>query len=147
MSLTYDLRALEDVPQEVIDALLPDLEITELRREREEFRKTYWFFSQAPPEIRQECKQLRQQILEKQREQGIKMEYQQDYFYRIHNKELERQLNKVAVVKYIKPVVHHQLPERTRLQEVICDLSEDLGPSDIVSRRICVIDLMVALSY
>jgi len=74
-------------------------------------------FSRTPPEIRQECEQLRRQIdsLEKQREREIKMEYQRDYFYRIYNEELERQLNKVAAVKYIEPIVHHQLPERTRL--------------------------------
>jgi len=37
ISLTYNPRALVDVPQEVIDALPPDPEITELRRERKEF--------------------------------------------------------------------------------------------------------------
>jgi len=35
------------------------------------------------------------------------MEYQQEYFYYIYNKELERQLSKVASNKYIKPVVYH----------------------------------------
>jgi len=148
MSLTCDLRAPVDVPDEVIKALPPDLEIAELRREREEHRKTYRFFSQAPPEIREECEQLRRQIasLEKQREQAIKVEYRREYFYRIHNEELERQLKRVKQDKYIEPVVHHQLPERARLQEVICDLSKDLGPHDIVSRRVRSIDLMVALS-
>jgi hypothetical protein len=149
MSHTCNPRAPVNVPKEVIDALPPNPEITELRREREEFRKTYRFFSRAPPEIRQECEQLRRQIdsLEKQREREIKMEYRRDYFYRIHIEELERQLSKVAAVKYIEPVVHHQLPERTQLQEVICDLSKDLSPSDVVSRRVRAIDLMVALSY
>ena len=148
MSLTCDPRAPVDVPEEVMKALPPDPEITELTREREEHRKTYGFFSRAPPEIREECEQLRRQIvsLEKQRDRAIKVEYRREYFYRIHNEELERQLRKVAPNKYIEPVIHHQLPERTQLQEVICDLSKDLGLSDIVSRRVKAIDLMVALS-
>jgi hypothetical protein len=114
MSLTCDPRAPVDVPDEVMKALPPDPEIIELTREREEHRKTYRFFSRAPPEIREECEQLRRQIvsLEKQRERAIKVEYRREYFYRIHNEELERQLRKVASEKYIEPVVHHQLPER-----------------------------------
>ncbi len=92
MSLTCDPRAPVDVPTEVMKALPPDPEITELKKEREEHRKTYGSFSRAPPEIRQECEQLRRQIdsLQKQRERAIKMEYRRDYFYRIHNEELER---------------------------------------------------------
>lgn len=149
MSLTCDPRAPVSVPNEVMKALPPDPEIMELIREREEYRKTYRFFSRAPPEIREECEQLRRQIvsLEKQRERAIKVEYRREYFYRIHNEELERQLTKVASDKYIEPVVHHQLPERAWLQEVICDLSKDLSPSDVVSRRVRAIDLMVALSH
>jgi hypothetical protein len=45
ISLTYDPRALVVVPNEVMKALPPNLEIIELTREREEHRKTYWFFS------------------------------------------------------------------------------------------------------
>lgn len=50
------------------------------------------------------------------------------------------------IMELVEPVVHHQFPERTQLQEVLCDLSRDMSPSDIVSRRIRTIDLMVALS-
>jgi hypothetical protein len=149
ISLTCDPRAPVDMPEEIMNALPPDPEITELKREHEEYRKIYRFFSQVLPEIRQECEQLCRQIdsLEKQREQAIKIEYQRDYFYCIYNEELEKQLSKVAAIKYIEPVVYHQLLERTQLQEAICDLSKDLSLSDIVSRRVRVIDLMVVLSY
>ncbi len=47
---------------------------------------------------------------------------------------------------YVEPVVKHQLPERTRLQDIMCDLSKDVNPCDIVMRRIDAIDTMVALS-
>jgi len=77
----------------------------------------------------------------------LKVEFRRDYFDRIHDEELERQLKKVEADKYITPVVFHQLPERTRLQELICDLSRDISPSDIVRRRIRAIDSMIALSY
>jgi hypothetical protein len=45
MSLTCDPRALETVPDEITAALPPDPEITELVREREEYRLTYGYFS------------------------------------------------------------------------------------------------------
>ncbi|APA07342.1 hypothetical protein sscle_02g021120 [Sclerotinia sclerotiorum 1980 UF-70] len=149
MSLTCDPRAPIDVPEEILKALPPDPEIMELKREREEYKRQYRSYNRAPPEIRKECEQLRRQIdsLQKQRDRAIKIEFRRDYFDRIHDEELERQLKKVPTNEYVEPVVHHQLPERTRLQEVLCDLSRDMSPSDIVSRRIRTIDLMVALSY
>jgi hypothetical protein len=148
MGLTCDPRAPAVVPQEVLDALLPDPEIEELKRERREFRRKYGCFSRAPPEIRRECEQLRRQIdsLQKQRDRAIKLEFRRDYFYRIHREELERQLGKAEAVDYVEPVIHHELPERTRLQGVICDLSRDLGLSDIVDRRARAIDLIIALA-
>jgi hypothetical protein len=45
----------------------------------------------------------------------------------------------------VAPVVQHQLAERTRVQEVLCSFPYGLSPEDIVRRRICAIDLMVAL--
>ncbi|RAL59974.1 hypothetical protein DID88_000600 [Monilinia fructigena] len=148
MSLTCDPRAPVDVPKEVLKTLPPDPEIMELTREREEYKRQYGSYSRAPLEIRKECEQLRRQIdsLQKQRDRAIKIEFRRDYFDRIHDEELERQLKKVSTNEYVEPIVHHQLPERTRLQEVLCDLSRDKSPSDIVDCRIRTIDLMVALS-
>jgi hypothetical protein len=39
---------------------------------------------------------------------------------------MERYLSNITTDKYIKPVIDHQLQERTQLQEVICEFSEDL---------------------
>jgi hypothetical protein len=78
-------------------------------------------------------------------EDDIKKAFRRQYFYRIHNKELQRQLNKIETAEYVEPVIHHQLPERTRLQEVLCHFPTDLSPEDIVRNRILAIDLMVAL--
>ncbi|PQE34085.1 hypothetical protein CJF32_00010762 [Rutstroemia sp. NJR-2017a WRK4] len=79
--------------------------------------------------------------LQKQHNRAIKIEFQRDYFDYIYNEELERQFKKVPINKYIEPIIHYQLPERTRLQEVFYNLSKDLSPkqevlySNYLSRR------------
>jgi hypothetical protein len=149
MSLTCDPRALKEVPEEVLSTLPPDPEIVELIRERKEIKRTYWYFTRAPPDVQLEAEQLRWKIdsLQKKRDRAIKSEYRRDYFERIHDEEMVRQLSKVPVAEYIEPVIHHQLLERTQLQEVMCDLTKGLGPGDAASRRAGAIDLMTALSY
>jgi hypothetical protein len=148
MSLTCDPRAPVDVPEEVLKALPPDPEIMELTREREGYKKQFGYYSRAPPEIRKECEQLRRQIdsLQKQRDRAIKIEFRRDYFDRIHDEELERQLKKIPMNEYVEPIVCHQLPERIRVQEVLCNLERNISKDEVVKRRICAIDLMVALS-
>jgi hypothetical protein len=149
ISLIYDPHTPIDMPEEVLKALPPDPEIMELTREREEYKRQYRSYHRAPPAIRKEYEQLRRQIdsLQKQHDRAIKIEFRRDYFDCIHNKELERQLKKVPTNKYIKPIIYYQLPERTQLQEVLYNLSRDLSPSNIISRQIRTIDLMIALSY
>jgi len=157
MSLTCDPRAPQTVPKEVRDALPPDPELVELEIELQEHRielkRKYghgFIKGLIGTEGGEEFKLLKRQIatLAKTREQELKKEYRRDYFYRIHNEELERQLKKVKVLAdaYVEPVIKHQLPERTQLQEIMCNLSKDLNPHDIVMRRIRPIDAMVALS-
>ena len=149
MSLTRDPRAPKDVPKEVLAALPPDPEIVELMNERGEIKKTYGYFTKAPPDIQLEAEQLRRQIdsLQKQRDRAIKLEYRRDYFERTHDKEMERQLSKAPTDKYIEPAVHHKLPERTKVQEVMCNLSNNLGPSDAASRRELSVDSLIALTH
>ncbi|KAG4032660.1 hypothetical protein MFRU_006g01280 [Monilinia fructicola] len=152
MSLTCDPRAPIDVPNEILKALPPDPEIMELTIERKAHKKQYGSYNRAPLEIRKECEQLRRQIdsLQKQRDRAIKVEYRRDYFDRIHNEELKRQLQKVStdnyIESYIEPIIRHQLPERTRVQEILCNLSRDISSDDIISRRIRAIDSMIALA-
>ncbi|TGO43983.1 hypothetical protein BCON_0678g00010 [Botryotinia convoluta] len=77
---------------------------------------------------------------------GNPNQYRRDYFDYIHNEKLKRQLNKALTSKYIKPTVYYQLPEQTRLQEVLCNHSRHISMDNIITRRIRAIDLMVALS-
>lgn len=102
-----------------------------------------------PPDVQLEAEDLGRQIdsLQKRRNREIKLEYRRDYFERIHDEEMARQLSKAPAVKYVEPVVCHQLPERTQAQEVMCDLSQDLGPSDAARGRVRAIDCLIALSY
>jgi hypothetical protein len=81
----------------------------------------------------------------KKHEEDLKKAYRRQYFYRIHNETLEIVLNKIKTDDYIPPVIQHQLPERSRLQEVMCDFRKDLSPLEIVRRRICAVDFSVAL--
>ena len=60
---------------------------------------------------------------------------------------MARQLSKALVVKYIELVMYHQLPERMQVQEVMCDLSNDLSLSNTTSHRVRIIDFLIALSY
>jgi hypothetical protein len=145
------------VPDEVRNALPPDPELVQLKLEQQELRlelkRLYGHaFVQGSigTEAGEEYRQLNRQIatVTKTLEQELKREYRRDYFYRIHNEELEKIIKKVTVVAptYVEPVVKHQLPERTQLQDIMCDLSKGLKPRDIVVRRIHAIDTMVAIS-
>jgi hypothetical protein len=49
-------------------------------------------------------------------------------------------------VEDVEPVTEHRLEERTRLQVVLCDLSKDLSPQAIVSRKVSAINIMAALA-
>ena len=64
-------------------------------------------------------------------------------------RQLERQQYPTAVekdVKDVEPGIEYQLEERTWLQEVLCDLSKDLSPHEVVARKIPAINLMIALA-
>jgi hypothetical protein len=81
----------------------------------------------------------------KKREEDLKKAYRRQYFYCIHNETLEIVLNKIKTNEYVPPVIQHQLPEWSRLQEVMCDFRKDLSPLEIVRCRIYAVDFSVAL--
>ena len=152
MSIRCDPRAPKDVPQHVKDALPPDPKLVEWEMERKalsvKIKGCYKFLYKANgTEMGQAYQKLVRIInaMTKKRDEDLKKVYRRQYFYRIHNEELQRQLNKVETKEYVEPVICHQLPERTRLQEVMCHFPNGLSPKQIVQRRICAIDLMVAL--
>ncbi|KAK8029537.1 hypothetical protein PG993_010828 [Apiospora rasikravindrae] len=54
---------------------------------------------------------------------------------RIHDEELERQLNGLAGEEVAEPAVQHQLAVRTELQGVLCDFNMNLDPRSITKRK------------
>lgn len=71
--------------------------------------------------------------------------YREDYFYRRHTEEIERQINGIKAPKYVEPVIRHQLEERKKLALLLCDARMDLSREEILQRRLLVIDLMTRL--
>ena len=72
-------------------------------------------------------------------------QYRKQYFDQRHIEEIERHLNGAAGEEYAEPVVQHQLPERTRLQQVLYEFPSGLSNHDVLGRRINAINMMVAL--
>jgi hypothetical protein len=152
MSIRCDPRAPKNVPRHVKDALPPDPKILEWEEERRtlhvEIKCQYGLIYRADEtEMGRTYQTLVQKInaRTKRRDEDLKKVYRRQYFYRIHNEELQRLLNNVETEEYVEPIIHHQLPERTRLQEVICHFPHNLSLEQIVQRRVRVVDLMVAL--
>jgi hypothetical protein len=61
---------------------------------------------------------------------------------------MKRQLDKTTVEEEedAELVIQHQLEERARLQQILCDFSKNLKPQDIVSWKVLAINLMIALA-
>ena len=159
MSIRCNPGAPKDVPEEVMKPLFAaDPDIVDLeRRFKELYTEIKWkykFIRQAPKKVGNEYKDLGKQLknAKKSLKDEMKDAYRKDYFFQIHNemmkRQLNRQLNKAVVeeVEEVEPVIEHQLVERTQLQQVLCDLSTDLSPQDIVSRKVSAINLFVALA-
>jgi hypothetical protein len=160
MSIRCNPGAPKEVPGKVMQLLLAaDPDIADLeRRFKELYTQIKWeykFIKLAPKKIGKEYDDLRKQLTnaKKSLKDEIEDAYRKDYFFRIHNEmmkmQLKRQSNKtVAAVEEeeVEPVIEHQLAERTQLQQILCDFSPDLSPQDIVSRKVCAINLFVALA-
>ncbi|KAK0105971.1 hypothetical protein ONS95_004480 [Cadophora gregata] len=155
MSIRCNPGAPKEVPREVMDRLLAaDPEIVVLEREIKEshtrIKWDYTFINRAPKEVREAHKKLGQQLkaATKSLEDELEAEHRKDYFYYIYNEMMKRQLNRPLnkTVVEAEPVIEHQLEERTRLQLVLCDLSKNLSSQAIVARKVCAINLEIALA-
>jgi hypothetical protein len=163
MSIRCNPGAPKEVPSEVMDRLLAtDLDIVDLERRSKalhtEIKWEHKFIKRAPEKKRTELDGLRKQLTNTKKSLRTEIEdaYRKDYFFQIHNemmkRQLQRHLDKSVVeegaedVEEVEPVVEHQLEERTRLQQVLCDLSKDLSSQAIVVRKVLAINLMVALA-
>ena len=153
MSIRCNPLAPKGVPREIFKALPTDPNLVEWERRRTELyhsiRHLYGPVRRAPrTEMVAEYQELGRKIANARKsvDDVVRKAYRKDWFYNSHNDVMARQLNRTAADEYVEPVVHHQLPERTRLQEVLCDSRTDLSIKDIVKRRVRAINLMVELA-
>jgi hypothetical protein len=80
--------------------------------------------------------------------------YRKDYFYQVHNIMIKRQLQRNLdldvgddeVAEDLEPLIAHELAERVRVQQLLCDLETDLSPEKIVSRKILAINSQTTLA-
>jgi hypothetical protein len=157
MSIRCNPGAPQDVPKELMDQLLAEeLDIVDLDRQFKEsrirLRWEYGAIKRAPKQKQKEHEELGKQLRNatKSFKSEIEDAIRKDYFYRIHNemmkRQLQRHLDKAVIEEDPEPAVEHQLAERMRVQQLLCDLSKDLSPHDIVARKILAIDAMTALA-
>ncbi|KAK8073387.1 hypothetical protein PG994_004286 [Apiospora phragmitis] len=108
----------------------------------------YGLLKHAPQEELVKYRQLQRDLKngEKRYRDEMTKVYQDVCRRRIHDEELERQLNGLAGEEVAEPAVQHQLAVRTELQGVLCDFNMNLDPRSITKRKIQAIDLFVALA-
>jgi hypothetical protein len=117
-------------------------------------KRDFGRIKRAPSHARKKHQELQYQLKSAKKSFKTEMDnaYRRDYFYRVHNEMMKRQLQRHLDIvgdedpKESEPVVQHQLEERIRVQQVLCDLSKDLNPEDIVARKVLAINYMVALA-
>jgi hypothetical protein len=153
MSIRRNPLAPMVIPREVADILPPDPMVIEWENRRAELRNIlrglHGTVSRAPQsEMVEQYDQLGRQIAsaKKSNQDALNAVYRKEWFFNSHNEIMARQRDHAAADEYIPPVVHHQLPERTRLQEALSDTRRDLPVQVIVERWVRVINLMVALA-
>jgi len=153
MSIRCNPGAPKEVPEEVMKSLLAaDPDIADLERRVKQshiqIKREYKFIKRAPKKIKKEHKDLGKELTnaKKSLRDDIDKAYRKDYFFRIHNEMMKRQLEKTVEKEDVEPIIQHQLEERTRLQQILCDFSKDLKPQNIVSRKVLAINRMIALA-
>lgn len=136
------------------DPDIVDLE-QQTRDLKDKIKSEHRFIKQAPKQDQVEYQELQKQLTstKKSLKKEIDNAKRKEYFFSIHNEIIKRQLKrqqKPNVSQNDKadsePVYVHQLRERARLQQVLCDLSKDLSPQEIRTRKILAVNLITALS-
>ncbi|KAM3533678.1 hypothetical protein MY4038_002993 [Beauveria bassiana] len=152
MSIRCNPEVPRDIPKAELATLPPPPEVVELMREVKrtsvQLRQQYGFIKSAPKRIKAKYSQLRCDLRNSEKAFRCDMTkvYQEEYRRRMHNEELERQLNGMVIEEKTEPAVEHRLPERSGLQNILCDFRTDMSLEDITARKIRAIDIMVRLA-
>lgn len=153
MSLTCDPRALINVNAEMLNNLPPDNELRRLMRIRKQLvsdiRTAHGTVIKARgTKLFDRYEHIKGQIFSRKarRRRELGRSQRRAYFRNVGTKEIERQLNNsMDEVEYIEPTVQHEILERRRLVELLCDFRTDLVEEQIVQRRVEIITNMIAL--
>ncbi|EDO03048.1 predicted protein [Sclerotinia sclerotiorum 1980 UF-70] len=157
MSIRCNRDVPKEVPTEMMKSLLAaDPDVVDLERQFKklytQIKRDFKFIRCASQTIRKQYEDVRKNLtnVKKNLKDEIEKEFRKDYFFRVHNEMMKKQLHrpssKTLEDKEDTPIIQHQLNERYQLQQVLCDFSKDLNQQDIVSRKISAINLMVALA-
>ncbi|KAH7110517.1 FluG domain-containing protein [Dactylonectria estremocensis] len=139
MSIRCNPEVPKEIPKAELDRLPTDPDIDELSRR----------VKRMSIDIRHEYKFIRLSPLENA-EKNFRDEmtrvYQEACRRRLHDEELERQLNGMAADSEVEPMIEHHLQERTQLQGILCDFNRNPSLQDITDRKVRGINLMVSLA-
>jgi hypothetical protein len=150
MSLTRDPcapKSVADVPEAVFEALPDDLEIVELKEQQELLKDGVYQIRGTLVEDKVQSLTAEIHKRKVKRQSIIFEEFWAEYFRLRPKEDIEKQSRGEAEEQYVKPVVQHQIAERTELADLICTFSTDLTLQEIPQRRIRAIDLMTALCH
>jgi hypothetical protein len=158
MSIRCNPGVPKEVPAEMMKSLLTaDTDVVGLERQFKQLyariKGDYKFIRCAPKAIRKQYEDVRKSLTntKKSLKDEIEKEFRKDYFFRVHNEMMKKQLhrqssNAAGDKEDDTPLLQYQLNERNQLQRILCDFSKKQNQQDIVSRKISAINLMVALA-
>ncbi|KAM7189730.1 Protein of unknown function (DUF3435) domain containing protein [Rhypophila sp. PSN 637] len=152
MSIRCNPEVPKEIPKEEFDKLPQDPSIVELRRtvtrQWISIRQQYRFIKTAPEDVVKEYRQLQRNLknAEKSFRDEITEVFREAYRCRVHDEELERQLNGKVAKEAAEQTVIHQLEKRNQLQVILCDFNTDLDLHQNTKRKIRAINLMVSLA-
>lgn len=144
-------KAPSELVRQLVDA---DPGVASLQQEcdqkHRQIKGTYRFIKHAPKAVRQEYSELKKRLKNEKKsiEDELHVEYRKDYDFRAHNEMMKMQLNPSAIQESssCRPIIQHQLIERTQLQQVLCDFSKNLTSQEVISRKVAAIKLWIALA-
>ncbi|UKZ78714.1 hypothetical protein TrVFT333_006460 [Trichoderma virens FT-333] len=152
MSIRCNPDVPKEIPREELEKLEPDPATIDLedkvKKMRRKIRHQYRLINLAPKDLKDEYHRLQKDLknVKKAFKEDMSKAYRIAYRNRLHDEELERQINGTVIGKRVEPTIRHQLKERTQLQTILCDLTVDLKPTEITNRKVRAIDLMVQLA-
>lgn len=151
MSLTRDPSAPVKAPKDYLDSLPLDENLCKLEKEREDLAarlKSAFGAIKYADDV--ECSKYKSlcaaiKAAKVKRTTQANVVYRKLYHKSIQKAEIEQQGDGYKVTPYVEPVVHHQLPERRTVQEIMCNTSKKPEELDGREQRVRAVEALMAL--